>query len=349
MDQTRHNFDWLLKEMKDSVNILVFANKLLGSMPFYVNVFRNKQKSLSIKMIICSVIQISFSILITGLFIYAALQEITEVHKTFSIMTNLFIKFRDIFTVTNLMLIYFGCHFYRNQYEKITGKVFKIHQALCINGELHRFIIVKKWINLYLFAWLIIYLYNLGVVLYEEIFIDSWPKPVVETLLVVLNPMQFGVRILSLSQYLSLLFMIKFEYKIINSTLTKFYDEDEKLVHFQTNLVTLRKEHLNLSLLMDEINRIFQMLILSSLLVTFGSLSLTFYILYRLVSEWFIREASMFYVVNLIGLMIIKSMEIFVILLVNEILQTEKDNTGKILYKMLLKRKGFSSMVSYSK
>ena len=344
MEANGHYLELYKTELKDVAKYVITFSKVFGSFPSYVNIF-NREK-LGFKSWICAILQISLSIFRVGLCLFDTITYMAGYDSMFGMLTNFFYQVFNLLANLGIILVLVGCHLKRHRYFEITDRINKIHTDLCSICGPFTFDKVKKLINTTLSLLVAVFIINM----IGEIYSKYENFSCYNLVRIVNGYSQFMIRCLSVMQYLTLLYIIKYEFEIINQTLSKLTEQNSKIAEvmipseMQYIVETLRKKHLELNILMEEVNEIFSPIALISLLAAFSALTVNFFIFYRLLES---KDQNNFFIgLNLVKILT-KWLEIYSILWLNDMTQKERDTTAKILYQISTVKSGLKSAVNY--
>ena len=350
MVENEHTLNKLRESFSSALKPFILVNKLFGSFPSYINILGPNSKSVKsekLKTKLLTIIQGAFIIFMVKICIENMYNVLKVYQHDFALMTNIFRRATFLFFYLNTIMVYFLCHHNKNQYIEITEKLFKTHVTLCNICGFFDFKKVKKLLNGYLkllFLCLLLFYVN-DFYVFQYMAISSTEK--LEIKAAILDFILYSGNILYLSQFLAFIYLIKYEFWIINRKLDDLVNIKVKHIktsNFEEILAILRREHLAMTILLEEINEIFGIYIIGKLATAFGGLTIHFFQIYRLLEKPALNLENRLKVLIVITRCFYRICELFLPLFVSEMVLKERIKTLKILQQLLLKEE-FKIMV----
>uniref|UniRef100_A0A182T1F9 Gustatory receptor n=1 Tax=Anopheles maculatus TaxID=74869 RepID=A0A182T1F9_9DIPT len=335
-------------EFQQSTHRLLRVCQIFGTVPWEVTLFTCDSKPLSCWTVwLVRTSNVLYSLfLMTGVMVATVLQHV-EFDRHMPFMTRMLYISEYIMENGVVMMVLIGCHYQRRCYGRFSTQLLTIAIDVSLCGgtvDFHRietiFNRLVACVMLFFAGVLMVdFLYN------EQMFWSFVRSSAIYTLSNLIN-------VLGLVQYAYVLYFVFFFYydmnRLLQSYAHHFRAQDKRYVRrvgseivlpsgalydYAQLIDILRRTHLQLSALMEQVNGCFGVLIVSTTTASFVVLSLQFFAIYQAttVRSWTMTDTYL--LVYTVLWIVLHAAKVLMILYPCHLVQRERDRTGPMLYR----------------
>lgn len=296
---------------------------------------------------IASMAHLLYGFAICGAVCFATYLQHAHFDKTMGFLTRILYMGEYIIGTFNLLLIIVGCQYQKRFYMIFFNRLVNVDINLQKCGFHPNF----ETTRIYLQRSMIVYaVFLISVILvdffYNDMIIDSFLRS--STVYTIPNI----VSVLALTQYSSVLHFIRDKFRTINAILVRLVTNrslNDSAVNNKLNIIsviamnseqngnvrtlnTLRKQHNELTRLLELLNKCFGLLIVLTLIAAYIILSTQFYAFYRM-TEGF-DESDIWLTLYTSLWVLLHGGKVLLILYPNNDITDEREKTGRLLFEM---------------
>lgn len=285
-----------------SIQPFVIICQIFGCAPLNDSIYKPNTAFKKVKNLTQSILQAIWSLLLLVLITVSTYFQASIFDSNLAFLTRVLYRLEYIFGIFNTALIIYGSHFKKKHFLNILKNLIILEADLSEMEEIPNYnfirIFFKKSIYSYSLFFIAVFVVDFN---YNKFQILPFLRS--STVYTVPNILS----LLSITQYCGILYCIQYKYKKINLCLMKLSKtctiKSQGKFIVKSNLITvvssgivkskmsenyveniehLRKIHSSLSILTDDVNESFGILIISVLAASFSILSIQFYALYKM-------------------------------------------------------------------
>lgn len=285
-----------------SIQPYIIICQIFGCAPLNDCIYKPNTAFKKVKDLTQSILQVIWSLLLLVLITVSTYFQASIFDSNLSFLTRVLYRLEYMFGIFNTALIIYGSQYKKKHFLKILKKLTILEADLSELEEIPNFnlirIFLKKFIYSYSIFFIAVFVVDCNYNKFQIIpFLRSSTVYTIPNIL----------SLLSITQYCGILYCIQHKYKKINACLMKlsktFTFKSQAKYIAKSNLISvvssdivkckmiendvenieyLRKIHSSLSILTEDVNQSFGMLLISVLAASFSILSIQFYALYKM-------------------------------------------------------------------